>query len=104
MLLLQLRIEDGKGFQLPGSEVKVRNTPDSFPRAVFIEKRGALRVNERLGTTERVSLITTPYRMRVTVLVAIQPTAPTLYLQAGFPATVAVPPGLVGELKMESDD
>lgn len=94
-------------FHLAGAQTAGIKTSQTLAHKELFQPRFAIRGDERLGARKHGHVFARPDgRTRGGGLetVRIEESAPAFLFQTGFPARVALPTGLVGELKMKGDD
>jgi hypothetical protein len=87
---------------LPCAQLLHPKTTHSLPHQEVLHQRLALRRDVRLGTRRKRHAAARPNH-RPGRFAQPQPTAIPFRFQAGPPARVALPTGLMGKLKMEGD-
>jgi hypothetical protein len=78
--------------------------PQPPPYEELLYQRLTLRRDVRLGTSVNGHMIARPDQPRGFTRIASYPGTAPLIFQAGLPANVALPTGLVGEFKVEGDN
>jgi hypothetical protein len=89
-------------FHLAGAERLDVQPAEPLSHEIFLHQRFAFRRNEGLWTAPEHRRLAYPH-WPSGILGNSKPSAPPANLQAGSPAHVALPTGLVGELEMEGD-
>jgi hypothetical protein len=89
-------------FDLSCAELLEIKPAEAFSHEIFLHQRFAFRRDEGFWTASENGRLAYPHWPRG-ILGNSEPPAPAASLQAGSPAYVALPTGLVGELEMEGD-
>ena len=92
-----------ESLHLPRAQFPEIHPTEPSPHQEVLHQPFALRCNVRPGAALRCHRLSRPHRRPSAVRWQPQPPAPPALLQAAPPARVALPTGLVGELKMEGD-
>jgi len=96
-------LQNQERFHLPGAQFNEIQRAEPAPHEELLHQRLALPADVRGWASRERHLLPRPDQRRLRILGNPEPRAPPLLLQAGPPANVASPPGLVGKLKMECD-
>jgi hypothetical protein len=89
-------------FHLTGAKLLEIQPAEPLSHEIFLHQRFASRRDERSRTAPEHRRLAYPHWPR-RILGNSKPAAPPANLQAGSPAHVALPTGLVDELEMEGD-
>jgi hypothetical protein len=97
-------LQDHKCFRLACGYYPKVNSAQTPTHDEFLKERNAVRGDIRFGTTLKKDMLSRPNNRLISLGLRLKPSTSPFLFQPGFSAVVALPTGLVGELKMEGDD